>query len=165
MPKSSATRALQFLASEGVEHRVHCYDLESAMEDQTYGQQVAAALGAEPERLYKTLIADLRTAQGQEAVVAIVPVSGLLDLKALARAASAKRAEMADPAAAERLTGYVTGGISPFGQLRSLRAFADETVELWETVFVSAGRRGLQVELAPADLVRLCAAQIDDLAR
>lgn len=165
MSKSAATRALQLLAREGVEHRVHAYELDAAAEDGTHGEQVAAALGADPERLYKTLVADVQTGVGTEAVVAIVPVSGLLDLKSLARAAGGKKAEMADPAAAERLTGYVTGGISPFGQLRRLRSFADESVELWESIWVSAGRRGLQVELAPADLLRLCETTLADLSR
>ncbi|MEM1246742.1 MAG: Cys-tRNA(Pro) deacylase [Acidobacteriota bacterium] len=165
MAKSTATRALQLLVREGVAHEVHEYELEVGADDTTYGEQVAAALGREPERLYKTLVADLQTGKGRESVVAIVPVSGLLDLKALAKAAGAKKAEMADPSAAERLTGYVTGGISPFGQLRPLRIFADETLELWETICVSAGRRGLQVELEPAELLRLCEATIADLSR
>ncbi len=165
MAKSAGTRAIQTLLGAGVEHTVHTYKLEEralapvAAAD-SYGERVALAVGTDPERIYKTLVAD---ASG-EAVVAIVPVSGRLGLKQLARAAGTKKAEMADPARAERLTGYVTGGISPFGQLRELRSFADETVELWETIFVSAGRRGLQVEVAPADLLRLSGAVVADLS-
>ena len=111
--------------------------------------------------MLKTLLApvDGRLACG------VVPVSGTLDLKALAGALGGKRAAMAEPAEAERATGYVVGGIRPLGQRTRLPTAVDETVELWDTVLVSAGRRGLSVELAPADLLRLTGAVVADLSR
>jgi Cys-tRNA(Pro)/Cys-tRNA(Cys) deacylase len=111
--------------------------------------------------MLKTLLA---TVDGR-LVCGVVPVAGTLDLKALAGALGGKRATMAEPAEAERATGYVVGGISPLGQRTRLPTAVDETVELFDTVLVSAGRRGLSVELAPADLVRLTAAVVADLAR
>ncbi|HRD63726.1 MAG TPA: aminoacyl-tRNA deacylase, partial [Nocardioides sp.] len=112
-------------------------------------------------RVYKTLMA---SADGR-LVVAVVPVSGRLDLKALARAVGASKATMADLRAAERATGYVAGGISPFGQKRAHPTVADETVELWETVYVSGGRRGVDVEIAPADLIEVTGAIVTDISR
>ena len=97
-------------------------------------------------------------------MVAIVPVSARLDLKALARAVSGRRAALADPAAAQRATGYVVGGISPLGQRRTHRTVLDESASAYDTVLVSAGRRGLDVELAPADLARLTAATLAPIA-
>jgi Cys-tRNA(Pro)/Cys-tRNA(Cys) deacylase len=119
-------------------------------------------LGIDPLRVFKTLVAQL---DSKELVVAVVPVSGSLDLRALAAAAKAKSAVMAPPEAAERATGYVTGGISPFGQRKRLRTFVDSSVQQQSTVFVSAGRRGLQVELAPAHLLQHTGATLADLAR
>jgi Cys-tRNA(Pro)/Cys-tRNA(Cys) deacylase len=126
-----------------------------------FGLEAAAALGLDPDRVYKTLMVN---ADGR-LVVAVVPVSGMLDLKALARAVGASKAAMADVKEAERATGYVAGGISPFGQKRPHPTVVDETVELWDTVYVSAGRRGLDVEIAPADLVEVTGAIVADLAR
>ena len=126
-----------------------------------YGTAGAAALGVDPDRMLKTLLADL----DGELVCAVVPVSGALDLKALAAVLGGKRAVMAEPARAERSSGYVVGGISPLGQRTALRTVVDETAELHETVHVSGGRRGLSVELAPGDLVRLTGAVVGDVAR
>ena len=98
-------------------------------------------------------------------MVAVVPVSGRLDLKALARAVGASKAAMAEVRDAERATGYVAGGISPFGQKRPHPTVADETVELWDTVYVSGGRRGLDVEIAPADLIEVTGAIVADISR
>jgi len=111
--------------------------------------------------VFKTLLADV----DGRLVVGIVPVSGKLDLKALAAAVGGKKAVMADPAVAERRTGYVVGGISPIGQKTAHPTVLDETAELWDTVFVSGGRRGLDLELAPADLVRATGAVVADVAR
>ena len=111
--------------------------------------------------MLKTLLADL----DGELVCAVVPVSGSLDLKALASVLGGKRAVMAEPARAERSSGYVVGGISPLGQRTPLRTVVDETAELHDTVHVSGGRRGLSVELAPAELVRLTGAVVGDVAR
>jgi Cys-tRNA(Pro)/Cys-tRNA(Cys) deacylase len=128
--------------------------------ESTYGEAIAAVLGVDPGRVFKTLV----TVVDGSPTVAIVPVSGHLSLKALARAVGAKKAEMADPAQAERLTGYVVGGISPFGQKRRLGVVADRSLLAQATVFVSGGRRGLQVELAPGDLVGLLGARVADIA-
>jgi Cys-tRNA(Pro)/Cys-tRNA(Cys) deacylase len=127
----------------------HEYELTAS--EATYGESVAATLGVPPQRLFKTLVAEV---DGRH-VVAIVPTHLRLGLKALAAAAGGKKAQMADPADAERLTGYVTGGISPFGQKRRMPVFVDASISGHATVFVSGGRRGLQVELAPADLIAL----------
>ena len=156
------TPAIEVLKKLGIAHAVHRYDVADE-EDVTYGEAVAEAIGADPATVFKTLIAQLKSG---ELVVAIVPVTSMLDLRTLASAAGAKSAAMALPASAERSTGYVTGGISPFGQRKKLRAFVDGSAELHPTVFVSAGRRGLQVSLATPDLLRGCDASIvADLAR
>lgn len=120
----------------------------------SYGEAAAAALGADPARVYKTLVASV---DGRLAV-AVVPVSATLDLKALAAALGGKRAAMAEPAAAERATGYVTGGISPFGQRSRLPLVVDASALDWPTVYVSGGRRGLQLEVSPTNLVNLTGA-------
>jgi len=126
-----------------------------------FGREAADALGVEPDRVFKTLLADVDGAL----VVGIVPVTGKLDLKALAAAAGGKKAVMADAALAERRTGYIVGGISPIGQKTRHDTVLDETAELWDTVFVSGGRRGLDLELAPADLIRATGAIVADIAR
>ncbi|MUK01705.1 Cys-tRNA(Pro) deacylase [Vibrio cholerae] len=115
----------------------------------SFGLEAATALGVEPERVFKTLMASV----DGTVVVAVVPVSGSLDLKALASALGKRRAAMADPAVAERRSGYVLGGISPLGQRQRSGVIIDETVLLHATVFVSGGRRGLDIELAPTDLI------------
>lgn len=127
----------------------------------SYGLEAAEALGVAPERVFKTLLARV----DGRLVVAVVPVSGSLDLKALAAAAGGKRAEMAEPAEAERATGYVVGGISPLGQRRALPTIVDSTAADHDEVLVSAGRRGLDVALAPADLVRLTRATLAPIGR
>jgi Cys-tRNA(Pro)/Cys-tRNA(Cys) deacylase len=126
-----------------------------------FGREAADALGVEPERVFKTLLADV----DGRLVVGIVPVTGKLDLKALAAAVGGKKAVMADAALAERRTGYIVGGISPIGQKTAHETVLDETAELWDTVFVSGGRRGLDLELAPADLIRATSAVVADIAR
>lgn len=120
----------------------------------SYGEEAADALGVAHERVFKTLVAEV----DGTLTVGVVPVARKLDLKALAAAVGGKKAQMADPAAAERATGYVRGGISPLGQRRRLRTVVDESALGHGTVYVSAGRRGLQMELAPAELVRLTGA-------
>ncbi len=121
-----------------------------------FGHEVVQALGQDPARVFKTLVA----AMDGQLVVGVVPVAGQLDLKALAAAAGGKRAGMAPVAEAERSSGYVAGGISPIGQRKRLITVVDTTAEQFATIFVSAGRRGLQLELAPADLVRVCGALV-----
>jgi Cys-tRNA(Pro)/Cys-tRNA(Cys) deacylase len=147
------------LEQAGVVHTVHPYDHDPRAA--SYGLEAAEVLGVDPARVLKTLMADV----DGRLVVAVVPVSGRLDLKALARASGARRAEMADPARAERATGYVVGGISPLGQRRPHDTVVDSSALDHDTVLVSAGRRGLDVELAPADLVVLTSATTAPIAQ
>jgi Cys-tRNA(Pro)/Cys-tRNA(Cys) deacylase len=157
--KGAGTPATVVLTSAGVLFEVHAYDHDPAAA--SFGLEAAAALGVDPARVFKTLLADV----DGTLVVAVVPVSGQLDLKALAAAAGGKRAAMVDPAAAERSSGYVVGGISPLGQRKALRTVVDETALGWATVYVSAGRRGVDLELAPTDLVRLTGATTAPIGR
>jgi len=160
---SEATPALAAAARAGIEHVVHTYEHDPRAE--SYGLEAAEALGIEPDRVFKTLMVDLTHADATELVVAIVPVTCSLDLKAVAAALGGKKAAMADPQAAQRATGYVLGGISPLGQKNIHRTVIDETVELWDTVNVSAGRRGLEIELAPQDLISSVQAVVASVAR
>lgn len=155
-PTTPATRALT-RAGVPFTPRPYAHDPSAG----SFGLEAAAALGVEPERVFKTLLADV----GGELVVGIVPVTSRLDLKAVAAAVGAKRATMADPAVAERRTGYVVGGISPFGQKLAHRTVVDETAELYDTIYVSGGRRGFDIELSPGDLIRVTSATVADIAR
>ncbi|MCZ2527615.1 Cys-tRNA(Pro) deacylase [Streptomyces sp. NPDC059506] len=155
----SGTPATVALTAAGVAFTVHTYEHDPAAA--SYGGEAAEAMGTDPARIFKTLVADV----DGTLTVAVVPVSGSLDLKALASAVGGKRAAMADPAAAERTTGYVRGGISPLGQRKRLRTVVDATALEHGTVFVSAGRRGMEVELPPQDLVRLTGATTAPVAR
>lgn len=146
------------LDGAGVPYRLHAYEVSEPV-GRGYGPAVAEAIGVTADRVFKTLVALV----DDEPVVAIVPVEERLSTKALARLAHGKKGSMADPAEAERLTGYVTGGISPFGQRHRHRTFLDRSALGHETVCVSAGKRGLQVELAPADLVAVTAGLVGDL--
>jgi Cys-tRNA(Pro)/Cys-tRNA(Cys) deacylase len=143
----------------GIVHTVHSYDHEPR--NPSYGAEASEALGVPAERVFKTLVAEV----DGRLTVAVVPVAGQLDLKALAAAARGKRAAMADVAAAERATGYVAGGISPLGQRRRLPVIVDASAVAETTIFCSAGRRGLQVELAPVDLVRAANAVVARIAQ
>ena len=162
MAKRAGTPTLDILTAAGVAFTVHEYDHTAS---DHFGDETVAALGVTPERVFKTLIASITPSGKPELVVGIVPVSGQMDLKALAAAVGAKRADMADPAAAQRSSGYVVGGISPLGQRTRLRTVIDQSAMSYETVLVSGGRRGLQVELAPADLVRLTDAIVAEIGR
>ncbi|MGK5113109.1 Cys-tRNA(Pro) deacylase [Geodermatophilus sp. CPCC 205506] len=156
----AATPAVRALEKARVRHTLHPYDPEHPS-DQGHGEAAVAALGADARQVFKTLVTRVDGAL----TVAVVPVSGSLDLKALAAAAGGRRAAMAEPADAERTTGYVLGGISPLGQRKALPTVVDESALGFDTVLVSAGRRGLQVELAPADLVRLTRARTAPIGR
>jgi Cys-tRNA(Pro)/Cys-tRNA(Cys) deacylase len=145
---ATGTPATALLTKAKIAYRLHPYDHDPRADG--FGEEAAAALGVEPERIFKTLIAMV----DGRLVCGVVPVAGRLDLKALAVAVGGKRGGMADPAAAARATGYVVGGISPLGQRSRLPVVVDASAAGFETVFVSAGRRGLQVELSPGDLVR-----------
>lgn len=155
--KAAGTPATVLLTGHKVAHALHPYEVSP--DAPNYGALVAEALGVPPERLFKTLIAEVDGAL----TVAVVPVTGDLDLKALAAAAGGKRAALADRAAAERSSGYVRGGISPLGQRKQLPTVIDASALGLAEMFVSAGRRGLQVSLAPADLIRLTAAKTADI--
>lgn len=155
----AGTPATVALTKANVPFTAHGYEHDPAAG--SFGTEAAAALGVVPERVFKTLLAEV----DGKLTVAVVPVSGSLDLKALASAVGGKKAAMADPAAAERSTGYVLGGISPLGQRKPLRTVVDESALEFDTVFCSGGRRGFEVELAPADLVRLTAAVTASIGR
>ena len=146
-----ATPAIVMLEAAGVAFAVTEFHHEPG--ERNYGQLAAEALGIDPDRVFKTLVANLATERGVEQVVGIVPVSGQLSLRELAAALGGKRAEMCPVDLAQRLTGYVVGGISPFGQKKRLRTAIDETCILFDTVFVSGGKRGLDIEIAPDALV------------
>lgn len=147
------------LRAAGIPFTEHAYAHDLAVTD--FGREAAEALGVEPDRVFKTLLADV----DGRLVVGIVPVTGRLDLKALAAAAGGKKAVMADPAVAERRTGYVVGGISPIGQKTPHPTIVDETAQLWDTIFVSGGRRGFDLELAPDDLILATNAVLADITR
>ena len=155
------TPATLLLARQKVPHTVHEYAHDPRAE--SYGLEAAEALGIAPARVFKTLVADVDGALA----VAVVPVTGSLDLKALAAAVGGKRATMADPALAERTTGYVRGGISPLGQRTRtpLPTVLDTTATDHPTIYVSAGRRGLEIELSPTDLTRLTNATLAPITR
>ena len=146
--RPGGTPATVVLTRAGIGFTLHPYEHDPRA--QSYGLEAAEALGVEPERVFKTLMA---SADGH-LVVGVVPVTGQLDLKALARALGVGKAVMADVASAERATGYVAGGISPVGQKRARPTVLDSSALGLGTVFVSAGRRGLDLEIAPADQVR-----------
>ena len=150
--KAAGTPATVLLTAQRVAHELHPYEVSP--DAPNYGALVAAALGVEPARLFKTLIAEV----DGSLTVAVVPVTGDLDLKALAAAAGGKRAALAERAVAERSSGYVRGGISPLGQRKRLPTVIDDSARTLDRMYVSAGRRGLQVSLAPADLIRLTGA-------
>ena len=157
--RTVGTPATVALEKAGVTFTVHAYDHDPR--SASYGLEAADALGLDPDAVFKTLLAEV----DGELVVAVVPVSGQLDLKALASALGGKRAAMADPAVAERTTGYVVGGISPIGQRKRLRTVIDETAAARPTIYVSGGRRGVDLGLAAADLVRVLDAQVARIGR
>jgi len=156
---SAGTPATVALARTGVDFTAHAYEHDPRAA--AYGLEAAEKLGLDPDRVFKTLLA---TVDGTLAV-GIVPVALQLDLKALAQALGGKRAEMADPAVAERKTGYVVGGISPIGQKTTLATVLDESAIVCETIFVSGGRRGLDLELAPDDLLAVTRGRYAPIAR
>jgi Cys-tRNA(Pro)/Cys-tRNA(Cys) deacylase len=159
------TPALAALAAAGIAHVVHEYTPPEPAAGRDgrphYGLDAAAAIGVEPARIFKTLVVSV----DGRLVVGVVPVAGELDLKALAGAAGGRRAELADPAVAQRASGSVVGGISPLGHRRPMPVYLDSGAAAFATIYVSGGRRGLQVELAPGDLVRLAGATMAPIAR
>ncbi|WP_299952162.1 Cys-tRNA(Pro) deacylase [uncultured Modestobacter sp.] len=157
----AATPAVRALEKARVPFSLHEYDPADGADGHGWGGVAVAALGADPAQVFKTLVTRVDGAL----TVAVVPVGGQLDLKALAAAAGGRKAAMADPGDAERSSGYVRGGISPLGQRKALPTVVDDSALAFGTVLVSAGRRGLQVELPPADLVRLTRARTAAVTR
>ena len=153
------TPATVALTAAGIPFTPHAYEHDAA--NTNFGLEAAAALQLDPEQVFKTLLADVDGVL----TVAIVPVTGKLSLKALAAAVGGKKAEMADPKVAERKTGYVVGGISPIGQKTRHTTVLDETAELFDTIFVSGGKRGFDIELAPADLLAITGGFTAEIAR
>jgi Cys-tRNA(Pro)/Cys-tRNA(Cys) deacylase len=158
MPRGG-TRATEQLARLGIVHVLHRYTHDPR--HPSYGQEASEALGVPADRVFKTLVADV----DGRLTVAVVPVAGSLDLKALATAVGGKKAVMADPGQAEKASGYVTGGIAPVGLRRPLPVVVDETALRHDTVFCSAGQRGLEIELAPADLIAAAKARTAPIGR
>lgn len=152
----AGTPATTLLDRRRVPYRRHSYPHRAG---EAYGPEAARTLGLDPARVFKTLVAEVDGGL----IVGVLPVTGSLDLKALAAAVGGKRAKLADVKAAERATGYVAGGISPLGQRKRLPVVVDSTAARFETVFCSGGRRGLEIELAPADLVALTDAALADI--
>ncbi len=152
------TPAVDQLVAAQVPHQIVTYEQQG---EGGYGREAATALGIDPDQVFKTLVAE--TNDG-ELVVGIVPVSGHLDLKGLAKAAGAKKVAMADIAKAERSSGYVAGGISPFGHRKPIRTFLDETAFIFDAINVSGGRRGMEITLAPQALVDVLHATVAPIA-
>ncbi|MFZ2502491.1 MAG: Cys-tRNA(Pro) deacylase [Nocardioides sp.] len=160
----ASTPALRALTEASVEFVTHAYSHDPRAISTgalSYGLEAAAALGVDADRVFKTLITEVDS----QLTVAVVPVTTQLDLKALARARDGSRAALAEVATAERVTGYLAGGISPFGQKRPLPTVVDESALMFDTVYVSAGRRGLDVEVTPDTLIELTEATVADIAR
>ena len=164
---AGGTPATTLLERAGVTHTRHCYahDARAVADGGSYGTEAATALGLDPATVLKTLLVVLDGVEWQGLGVAVLPVTHQLDLKAAAQALGAKRAHMAEARAAERATGYVVGGISPLGQRTALPTVVDDSVASLATVFVSGGRRGLDLGLAPSDLVRLTGAVLAPVVR
>jgi len=156
---AGGTPATVALTRAGIAFTLHEYAHDPRAT--SYGSEAAEALGLEPDRVFKTLLAEV----DGDLVVAVVPVAGWLDLKALARAFGGRKAGMADPKDAERSTGYVVGGIAPVGQKRPLPTVVDASASAYDVVYVSAGRRGLDLGIAPADLVAVTGAITADVSR
>jgi Cys-tRNA(Pro)/Cys-tRNA(Cys) deacylase len=156
------TPAVKAAKAAGIEVSLHEYEHDP--DNTHYGLEAAEALGLDPAKVFKTLLVALN-ADPRRLAVAIVPVNGQLDLKAMAAACRVKKVEMADPAAAQRATGYIVGGISPLGQKKRLPTVLDESALKLDVVYVSGGRRGLDIGIAPADLVRACQATAADIGR
>jgi Cys-tRNA(Pro)/Cys-tRNA(Cys) deacylase len=160
--KPGGTPATVALTRAGVTFTLHPYAHHDG--ERHFGDEATAALGLDPARVFKTLVVDVGAERRSSLAVAVVPVAQQLDLKAVAAALGAKKAAMADPAAAQRSSGYVVGGISPLGQRTALPTVVDASALDFPTVFVSAGRRGLQVELSPTALVTATGAQVAAIA-
>lgn len=156
------TPAIKLLQKQKISHQVREYSTE--VETSSYGMQAAEALGQDPQQVFKTLLAIL-DGNDRKPVVAIIPVSSQLDLKKLASHYKARKATMADPTVAERVTGYIVGGISPIAQRQRLRSCVDTTAANYKTFFVSGGKRGLQLEVNPEDLIAVIDASVASISK
>jgi Cys-tRNA(Pro)/Cys-tRNA(Cys) deacylase len=154
------TPAVRRLEALHIPFKLHRYDHDPQAE--SFGEEAAAKLGVSTERIFKTLIAQV---DDDALVMAILPVAGKLDLKKLAAALDGKKADLADPKLAEKATGYVVGGISPLGGRKTLPTLIDETADLFDTLYISAGQRGLQIEIAPGALTTLIGARLLSLTK
>ena len=154
------TPAIKLLKKNSINHAVHEYEHDASAE--SFGLEAAEKLGVAPERVFKTLVVKL---DSQDLAVGIVPVALMLNMKRMAKAIGAKKAAMATPQDVQRSTGYVLGGVSPLGQKKRLKTIIDSSAEPFETVFVSAGRRGMDVELDPGDLQRLLNARFAGISQ
>lgn len=152
------TPAIKLAEKRRIHHRTHSYQHDPGSE--SYGLEAAEKLGLDPARVFKTLVVSLDS--GQLAVM-VLPVSSMLSLKAAAKAAAAKKATMAEAKAVERSSGYVLGGVSPLAQKKRLPTCIDSSAEQFDTIYVSAGRRGLEIELSPQDLAALTNGKFADL--
>lgn len=153
------TPAIALLKKLRTAHKVHSYKHDPRAA--SYGLEAAELLGLAAERVYKTLLVGT---EADELLVALVPVNAQLNLKSLAASAGVKKVEMADPQRAQRSSGYLVGGISPLAQKKALRTFIDSSAAVHSTIYISAGRRGLEVELSAADLLALTRGQLADIA-
>ena len=158
-PEETGTRALEVLVAAGVDHRVVHY--QHSPQARTFGEEAIAQIDLAPGQMFKTLLVNCD--DGSEYVVAVVPLDRHLSLKAIAKAAGYKSAQMASPATAQRRSGYVVGGISPLGQTTRHRTFVDDTALDYEVILFSGGKRGLSVEVSPLDLIELTEAELVDL--
>lgn len=153
------TPGINVAKKAGIQYRIHEYSHDPAHE--SYGLEAAEKMGVSPERVFKTLVVVLDT---KELVTGVVPVSAMLNMKQIAKAAGAKKAAMAAAADVQRSSGYVLGGVSPLGQKKSLRTFIDKSAAHFPTIFVSAGRRGLEIELTASDLASLTRGSLADIS-
>ncbi len=153
------TPAVDAAKKAGIQYTLHEYSHDS--QASSFGEEAASLLNISPNQVFKTLL--ISATDSNQLAVAIVPVSNQLNLKSAAKALGFKKASMADPAEAEKVTGYILGGISPLGQKKRLPFVLDESAKSFETIYVSAGKRGLEIELAPSDLIKLCNAKTADI--
>ena len=156
------TPAINVLKKHKADHKIHRYFPQGSSE--SYGEEAAKALNIDASRVFKTLVVELND-DPKKLAVGVVPVNHQLDLKLIAKAAGAKKVQMANPVNAEKATGYVVGGISPLGQKKQLPIVLDSSIQNFSTVFFSAGKRGLQIELQPDMLIKLSKGKIADIAR
>jgi len=154
------TPAINILKKAKVDYEVHEYTHDS--QNQSYGLEAVEKMGVQESRVFKTLVV---SAESNLFVVAVIPVSSMLSMKLIAKIVGAKRASMADALAVERSTGYVLGGVSPLGQKKKLKTIIDSSAENFSTIYISAGRRGLEIELNPNDLKNLTGGKFMDISQ